>query len=73
MTLGECQHTFRAGYINASDITILGHVLSGAVTGRRDVDDITIFDSTGMALQDLAAAAVAIAAAERIGRTQLLD
>lgn len=64
VTLGECQHAFRAGHITASDIITLGHVLSGAVTGRRDADDITIFDSTGMGLQDLAAGRLLNALAE---------
>lgn len=65
--LGECQHAFRAGLIAASAITTLGDVLSGRDAGRRSADDVTIFDSTGMALQDLAAARVAIAAARRHG------
>ncbi len=71
--LGECQHAF--GLVRSTPATSPLWYIScrGAVTGRRDAYDITIVDSTGMAQQDLAAAAVAIAAAERTGRTQLLD
>jgi ornithine cyclodeaminase/alanine dehydrogenase-like protein (mu-crystallin family) len=37
-------------------------VLAGAAAGRRGDDEITVFDSTGLAIQDLA---IALAALER--------
>jgi ornithine cyclodeaminase/alanine dehydrogenase-like protein (mu-crystallin family) len=40
----------------------LGEVLTGRAPGRRSDDDITAYDSTGLAIQDLA---VALAAIER--------
>ena len=43
-------------------MTQLGDVLAGTALGRESNDDITIFDSTGLAIQDLA---VALAAMER--------
>jgi ornithine cyclodeaminase/alanine dehydrogenase-like protein (mu-crystallin family) len=43
----------------------LGDVLIGAAEGRQHPDDITVFDSTGLAIQDLA---VAIAALEQVGK-----
>ena len=43
-------------------MTELGAVLTGAATGRAGDDEITVFDSTGLAIQDLA---IAIAALER--------
>jgi ornithine cyclodeaminase/alanine dehydrogenase-like protein (mu-crystallin family) len=37
-------------------VTELGSVLAGSEKGRRDGDEITVFDSTGLAIQDLAVA-----------------
>ena len=53
---------------NATDVTELGAVLTGDAEGRRAADEITIFDSTGLAIQDLA---IAIAAYERAGELDL--
>jgi len=54
--------------LNRADVTELGHVLTGEVEGRRSADDVTAFDSTGLALQDLA---VALAALERADELDL--
>jgi ornithine cyclodeaminase/alanine dehydrogenase-like protein (mu-crystallin family) len=43
-------------------VTELGSVLAGTAVGRRDDDEATVFDSTGLAIQDLA---IALAAMER--------
>jgi ornithine cyclodeaminase/alanine dehydrogenase-like protein (mu-crystallin family) len=43
-------------------------VLTGESEGRRSPDEITIFDSTGLAIQDLA---IAIAAYERADELDL--
>jgi len=50
------------------DVGQLGDVLVGAAEGRQTDDDITIFDSTGLAIQDLA---VALAAMECAGELDL--
>ncbi|WP_433654594.1 ornithine cyclodeaminase family protein [Nocardia sp. CA-128927] len=50
-TIGEFQHAGTAA------LTPLGAVLTGAAEGRRSPDDITVFDSSGFALQDLILAA----------------
>lgn len=50
------------------DTTDLGAVLAGEAEGRRSDDEITAFDSTGLAIQDLA---VALAALERAGDLDL--
>ena len=42
----------------------IGDVIVGAVQGRRSENDITLFDTTGLAIQDLAAAKAALDAAE---------
>ena len=44
-------------------MTEIGAVLTGAAEGRRSPADITLFDSTGLAIQDLA---IAIAALEQV-------
>ena len=59
---GEFAAAFEQGAIGRGDVTELGAVLTGEASGRQSPDDITLFDSTGLAIQDLA---VAIAAYER--------
>jgi ornithine cyclodeaminase/alanine dehydrogenase len=44
-------------------VTELGAVLAGDDDGRRSAEDVTLFDSTGLAIQDLAVAKVAVAKA----------
>ena len=63
VALGESQHAHGAGKLETEKLTTLGRVLSGAHQGRRDDAEITVFDSTGMGLQDLAAAQIALQAA----------
>jgi ornithine cyclodeaminase/alanine dehydrogenase-like protein (mu-crystallin family) len=59
---GECAAALEAGLLRRADVTELGNVLAGDAEGRRSADEMTAFDSTGLALQDLA---VALAALER--------
>ena len=59
---GELVHAVEAGVLQRDDVTELGAVLTGAADGRRDDDEATVFDSTGLAIQDLA---IALAALER--------
>lgn len=63
VTLGEAQHGVREGLIEPSAITPIGDVLIGAHPGRTRADEITLFDGTGVGLQDLAVAAAAVEAA----------
>jgi ornithine cyclodeaminase/alanine dehydrogenase-like protein (mu-crystallin family) len=65
---GELAAAVDVGAITRDDVTELGAVLIGEATGRSDPDEITIFDSTGLAIQDLA---IAIAAYERAGELDL--
>lgn len=67
VTIGEAQHATAAGTVRAGDITPLGAVLTGAHAGRGTADEITLFDGTGVGLQDLAVAAVAVARARERG------
>jgi ornithine cyclodeaminase/alanine dehydrogenase-like protein (mu-crystallin family) len=65
---GELAHAVTAGTLARTDVTDLGAVLTGDAEGRRSDDEITAFDSTGLAIQDLA---VALAALERAGDLNL--
>jgi len=65
---GELAAAVEVGAITRDDVTELGAVLTGNAEGRRSEDEITIFDSTGLAIQDLA---IAIAAYERAGEFDL--
>ena len=59
ISLGEAQHAVKAGLIEPSDITALGAVINGTHAGRGSDEQITLFDGTGVGLQDLAVADVA--------------
>jgi ornithine cyclodeaminase/alanine dehydrogenase-like protein (mu-crystallin family) len=50
---GELANGVEAGLIARDDVTQLGDVLNGS-RGRASGDEITLFDSTGLAIQDLA-------------------
>ncbi|MFD1797317.1 ornithine cyclodeaminase family protein [Paracoccus aurantiacus] len=66
VTIGESQHAIAAGLIAETDIAQLGAVINGTDPGRSSDDQITLFDGTGVGLQDLAvAAAVVELAAEK--------
>jgi len=53
---GDIANAVQAGKIGREDVTQLGDVLTGEAEGRQSENDITIFDSTGLAVQDLAVA-----------------
>jgi ornithine cyclodeaminase/alanine dehydrogenase-like protein (mu-crystallin family) len=65
---GELVHAVEAGALDRSDVTELGAVLAGYRAGRVHEDEITTFDSTGLAIQDLA---IALAALERADELDL--
>lgn len=60
VTIGEAQHAIKAGLITESDVTPIGRVIAGMVPGRMTQDEITLFDGTGVGLQDLAVAAATL-------------
>lgn len=61
VSIGECQHAFAAGLITLDSIrATLGEVVAGLRTGRSADDEITLFDGTGVSLQDLAVAELAV-------------
>jgi alanine dehydrogenase len=51
---GELANGVQAGVVRREDVTQLGDVLTGAAEGRRSAEETTLFDSTGLAVQDLA-------------------
>ncbi|MEP6321344.1 MAG: iminosuccinate reductase BhcD, partial [Paracoccaceae bacterium] len=57
ISIGEAQHAVGSGLINESDVHQLGAVINGTHPGRTSADEITLFDGTGVGLQDLAVAA----------------
>jgi alanine dehydrogenase len=59
---GELAHAVEAGALTREQVTALGDVLAGRAEGRRSSAEITTFDSTGLAIQDLA---IALATVER--------
>jgi alanine dehydrogenase len=65
---GDLVHAVEAGRLARDDVTELGAVLAGDAEGRRGDDEATVFDSTGLAIQDLA---IALAAMERAGDLDL--
>jgi ornithine cyclodeaminase/alanine dehydrogenase-like protein (mu-crystallin family) len=63
---GELAAGVEAGRVARGDVTTLPDVLAGLAEGRRGADEITAFDSTGLAIQDLALAKAALEAADSI-------
>lgn len=60
---GELSRPVSRGEVARPDVTDIGAVLAGEAPGRRRADEITLFDSTGLAIQDLAIAIAAFEAA----------
>jgi alanine dehydrogenase len=72
--MGDLHHALDAGVVTRADVYAeLGEVVAGKKPGRETQEEITIFDSTGMALQDVAAAAVLYEKAQRDGSGVRLD
>jgi ornithine cyclodeaminase/alanine dehydrogenase-like protein (mu-crystallin family) len=67
-TIGELHHALEAGVLRREDVHAeLADVVAGRAPGRRWPDEIIVFDSTGTALQDVAAAALVHARALAAG------
>jgi len=68
ISIGETQHAIADGSLKESDITAIGEVINGTHPGRTSDDEITLFDGTGVGLQDLAAASAALRRAQETGK-----
>ena len=66
---GEFQLAVQEGAITGEDHVRaeLGELLAGTAPGRQNDDELTLFRSLGLAVEDLAAAEHAVAAAKRLG------
>ena len=72
LSVGECEIPYKT-HAFSGELCEIGSVLSGAAPGRTDPDDITIFDSTGIALQDIATAAMLLQSAQKSGYGQKIQ
>jgi len=68
---GELAAAVSAGAVARETVTELGAVLLGEADGRRSAGDVTLFDSTGLAIQDLAIAKAAYAKASELDLQQI--
>lgn len=60
VTIGEAQHAVTKGLLARSEIVEIGTVINGTHPGRISAEQITLFDGTGVGLQDLAVASAAV-------------
>ncbi|KUJ79498.1 ornithine cyclodeaminase [Ruegeria profundi] len=67
ITIGETQHAVADGQLTKDQITPIGAVINGDHPGRGSDEEITLFDGTGVGLQDLAVASVAAKLADKAG------
>ena len=71
LSMGDVHHAVDAGVMTRADVYgELGEIVCGRKPGRRTADEIIVFDSTGMALQDVAASALVYQRALDLGAGQ---
>jgi alanine dehydrogenase len=71
---GDLHHALQSGLVTRADVYAeLGEIVAGRKPGRRSAEEIIVFDSTGTALQDVAAAAVVYERAKTAGRGARVD
>ena len=68
---GELTGAVAAGFVTHEDVTELGAVLTGAARGRPSDEAMTLFDSTGLAIQDLALCRALLEGDASAGRVRL--
>jgi len=74
IVIGEFQHAFGEGLITSADeICALGSVTLGESPGRTSDGEITVFDSSGIAIQDLMVAEAVYVAAREMNQVQYID
>ncbi|HKW91134.1 MAG TPA: ornithine cyclodeaminase family protein, partial [Methylomirabilota bacterium] len=73
-TIGDLHHAVAQGVLSTADVHAeLAEVVAGLKPGRRSSEEITIFDSTGVAIEDVAAAAAVYEKAVGAGRGVTID
>ncbi|MDR7123469.1 iminosuccinate reductase BhcD [Pseudotabrizicola sp. 4114] len=73
VSIGEAQHAVALGLLDATAITPLGDVITGRHPGRKTAEEVTLFDGTGVGLQDLAVAAMAVRRAVERGQGAVVE
>jgi alanine dehydrogenase len=63
---GEIHAAVGKGLVTRADVTEIGAVLAGGSEGRRSDDEMTLFDSTGLAIQDLAVSLAVLEGADDV-------
>jgi ornithine cyclodeaminase/alanine dehydrogenase-like protein (mu-crystallin family) len=72
--MGDLHHALAHGTVRLDHVHAeLGEVVAGLKPGRTSREQITLFDSTGMAIQDVAAAALVYRAATEAGNSEHFD
>jgi alanine dehydrogenase len=72
--IGDLHHAIASGAMARADVHAeLGEIIAGRKRGRGSDQEITVFDSTGTALQDVAAAAAVYARARALGQSACFD
>lgn len=67
-TIGDLHHAIAAGVLSRDNVAAtLAEIVAGSKVARRHDDDIVVFDSTGVAIEDVAAAAIVFERAEAEG------
>ena len=70
VSIGETQHAVGDGLLGEDAITPIGDVINGVHPGRRSPEEITLFDGTGVGLQDLAVGKAVVVLAKAQGAGQ---
>ena len=73
-TIGDLHHALEQGLVSREDVYAeLGEIVAGRKPGRTSQGETIVFDSTGTALQDVAAAALVYEKAVQTGRGLTLN
>ncbi len=73
ISIGECQHAIADKSLQQGDIVELGSVINSDHKGRNSDDEVTLFDGTGVGLQDLAVASAVVDLAVEKGIAMNVD
>ena len=72
--IGDLHHALREGIMRRDDVRAsIDQIVAGTSNGRRGDDEIVIFDSTGVAIEDVAVVALAYERAERTNTGFVID
>ena len=73
-TIGELHHAIDGGALTRDDVrATLAEVVVGSKQGRLHDDEIVVFDSTGVAIEDVAAASIVFERAQLCGTGQTIQ